>query len=209
MRMAELSDRSGVPVPTIKWWRREGLVPAGRATATNQAEYDQRHVARLRLLSVLREVADVPTAALRSVVDAIDDPDRSLHEVVGTAHAALDPGPHEPASEAASAAVDTLLDGLGWAVGVDAPARGSLARTVDALRTLGRTVEPDGLIAHARAAAAVAAAEVNAIDVDGRARDEVVADVVVGTILYEHVLTALRRLAQEHVSRERWTMPEA
>ena len=30
MRIAELSNRSGVPVPTIKYYLREGLLPFGR-----------------------------------------------------------------------------------------------------------------------------------------------------------------------------------
>ena len=38
MRMAELSRRTGVPVPTIKYYLREGLLPPGERTSPNQAQ---------------------------------------------------------------------------------------------------------------------------------------------------------------------------
>ena len=37
MRIAELSQTTGVPVPTIKYYLREGLLPAGELTSPNQA----------------------------------------------------------------------------------------------------------------------------------------------------------------------------
>ena len=46
MRIAELSQKTGVPVPTIKYYLREGLLPAGELTSPNQAHYDDRHVQR-------------------------------------------------------------------------------------------------------------------------------------------------------------------
>ena len=42
--MGELSRRSGVPIPTIKFYLREGLLPPGVATAANQADYDEEHL---------------------------------------------------------------------------------------------------------------------------------------------------------------------
>ncbi|WP_079051275.1 MerR family DNA-binding transcriptional regulator [Streptomyces curacoi] len=37
MKISELSRRSGVSIPTIKYYLRDGLLPHGQATATNQA----------------------------------------------------------------------------------------------------------------------------------------------------------------------------
>jgi DNA-binding transcriptional MerR regulator len=205
VRISELAERTGVPVATIKWWRREGLIPPGRTTSPNQAVYSDEHAARVRLLKVLRDVADVPVAALREITAALDDPGRPLHDVVGTAHAALDRGPLEPASPEALAVVDDLLREIEWNVSTDAPARASLARAIDALTSVGVPLATSNLKTHAVAAGAVAAAEVKSVAIGGdQSRDDVVRSVVVGTILYEHVLTALRRLAQEHESSERW-----
>ena len=89
MRMSELAERSGVSVATIKYYLREGLLPAGESTAATQASYDDSHLERLRLIRVLREIGQVPVAAVRSVLEAVDDPKAPLPEVIGLAHHAL------------------------------------------------------------------------------------------------------------------------
>jgi hypothetical protein len=44
MRISELSKASGVSIPTIKFYLREGLLPQGRLVAANQANYEEdRH----------------------------------------------------------------------------------------------------------------------------------------------------------------------
>ena len=60
MRISELSSRSGVPVATIKYYLREGLLPAGERTSATQARYGDAHVERLRLV---RALVDVPVIA--------------------------------------------------------------------------------------------------------------------------------------------------
>ena len=64
VRMAELSERSGVPIPTIRYYIREGLLPAGRLTSPNQADYDDSHVRRLGLIRAMVEVGEIPIAAV-------------------------------------------------------------------------------------------------------------------------------------------------
>lgn len=203
MRMGELAERSGVAIATIKWWRREGLLHPGTHTAPNQVVYDASHLARLRLLSVLRNLVDLPTATIREIVAALDDEGVGLHEAVGRAHGALAKGDDADTSAQARALVDELLTELDWQVHPDTPTRHELAGTVDALLGFGREVTVDGLRVHAEAAERVAEAEVAATPID-RDRDEVVADVVIGTILHGEVLGALRRLAHEDLSSRRW-----
>lgn len=203
MRMAELSERSGVPVATIKYYRREGLLPPGEATAANQARYGQEHVDRLRLVRALRDVAGLPVAAIREVVAAVDDPARSLHDAVGAAHRALDPGGDDVAEDAL-ARVDAVVERAGWQVSDTAPARHSLARALQALDTLDVPAGPEVLDRYVEAADRVAAGEVAAtLDAAGRSREAVVTSVVVGTLLFEPVLASLRRLAHEHHSGRR------
>lgn len=43
MKISELSRRTGVPVASIKYFLRQGLLPAGRATAATLAEYGEEH----------------------------------------------------------------------------------------------------------------------------------------------------------------------
>ena len=57
MWMSELSSRSGLPVPTIKYYLRERLLQPGEAVGATRARYDDSHVRRLRLVRALTEVA--------------------------------------------------------------------------------------------------------------------------------------------------------
>lgn len=203
MRISELSRASGVPVPTIKYYLREGLLPGGTPTARNQADYSALHVHRLRLVRALMEVGGLGIAAVHRVLDAIGDEDMPLHEVLGVAHRALgpppDPGPVPDAVAEARADVDAFIADLGWRVGADAPARRALADALVALRRLGREVGPEVFAPYAALAADLAAHEVP-IAATGRSRTETVERVVVGTVVFEAALVALRRMAQAHHS---------
>ncbi|MDP3890043.1 MerR family transcriptional regulator, partial [Nocardioides sp.] len=71
--MSELSRRSGVSVPTIKYYLREGLLPPGEATGATRAVYDATHVRRLRLIRALVDVAGMRLDRVREVLAAVDD----------------------------------------------------------------------------------------------------------------------------------------
>lgn len=205
MRIAELSQASGVPVATIKYYLRAGLLPPGERTAVNQARYDEAHVRRLRLIRVLRDVAELPVGSIGEILAAVDDDALSLHAVLGIAHAALGPPvPERGDGEMAVARreVDAYLDRLGWRVSAHAPARGALAHALVRLRELGLRVSPEDFDVYAEAADSVAAWELERLDT-GMDREGQVEQAVVGTLVYEAVFTALRRLAQEHHSARR------
>src|SRR5919106_1373222 len=117
MRISELSSRSGVPVATIKYYLREGLLAPGTKTGPNQADYGDEHLHRLRLVRALVEVGGLSVATVGEVVTAIEDQTRSMHEVLGVAHGALAPRSNEkPDRSAARAQVDVFLDELGWSI---------------------------------------------------------------------------------------------
>ena len=72
MRLAELSQRAGIPRSTIKFYLREGLLPVGAASARNQASYGSQHLERLALIRALREVAELPLDAVAKVTAELD-----------------------------------------------------------------------------------------------------------------------------------------
>ena len=55
LTVAELADRSGVPVPSIHHYRRLGLVPEPTAIESKRFLYDERHVEALKLIRLLRD----------------------------------------------------------------------------------------------------------------------------------------------------------
>jgi DNA-binding transcriptional MerR regulator len=195
--MAELAERSGLPVATIKFYLREGLLPPGESTAATRAVYDESHLRRLRLVRALTEVAQLRLDAVRSVLAAVDDDSLSWHEAVGAAHSRLAPDLAAPAP--AADRVDALLARQGWAVSPDSPQPRVLARALTALDDLGHPASDALLDVYAHAASVIAQHEVASVDDDHVAAAE---QVVVGTLLLEPVLLAIRRIAQENVSRE-------
>jgi DNA-binding transcriptional MerR regulator len=205
MRISELSSTSGVPLPTLKFYLREGLLPPGDAIAVNRARYGDAHLRRLQLIRALTEVGRLPLKTVKAVIQAIDDEKLPLHDLLGVAQWALEPDSPVDA-EPMRETVDALLEDLAWKVDNNAPARRTLGRTLATLRDLGRDVSPAALRRYARAAESLAAEEIAAVPAN-ETRSEAVESVVVGTVLYEAVLNALRRLAQEHYSAERFGRP--
>ncbi|MDQ4005433.1 MAG: MerR family transcriptional regulator [Actinomycetota bacterium] len=203
MRISELGRASGVAIPTVKYYLREGLLRPGEATAWNQAEYSEEHVRRLRLIRALAEIGGLKLRDIRAVLDAIDRERLSIHDLLGVAHHALGPAASEDdrSREARQARkeVDRFIAVLGWRVSRDAPARRTLARVLLTLREMGWEAGPELFEPYARAVEGLARREVGAVD-SGGSRTEAVHQAVVGTIVFEPALLALRRLAQEHHS---------
>jgi len=205
MRISELSAVSGLPLPTVKFYLRDGLLAPGDARAVNQAEYGEGHLRRLRLIRALTDVGGLRLREVRAVLAAIDDEQMPLHDLLGIAQYALVPreenGHNPPADDggAARADIDRLLAAIGWNVNEDAPARRSLAEAIITLRELGWDVTVDDLVRYARAVDDLAAEEVNSVRGLG-SRGEIVERMIVGTVVFEAILTALRLLAQEHHS---------
>ena len=117
MRISELSRVSGVPVATIKFYLREGLVPEGVRTSPNQAQYDDAHVQRLRLVRALVGVGGLSLAATKNVLGQIDEPTGLTLDLLGTAHQAVAP---DLPGEVDLAPAVSLLRRWGWDACADA-----------------------------------------------------------------------------------------
>jgi DNA-binding transcriptional MerR regulator len=202
MQMRELSRASGVPVATVKYYLREGLLPAGTPTSATRATYDDSHLQRLRLIRALAEVGQLRLETVRTILTAVDG-GGTLHETVGAAHTAL--APLGPASPQADEAVDRLLRRRRWRVHQDSSNRHALAVAFEALDKVGFEVVDTTLDAYADAALTVATVDVETVPTDSA--EHAVEHVVVGTVLFEPLLLALRRLAQEHLSSRRLGRP--
>jgi DNA-binding transcriptional MerR regulator len=202
MRISELSRSTAVPVPTIKYYMREQLLHPGTAMATNQADYDAAHVHRLRLIRILIEVGGLSVTTVKEVLDAVDNRRMHLHRRLGVAHHALGARTEDadgPDIGDALADVDRFLVGLGWRVSKRAPARRDLAGALAALRRLGWNTRPEVFVPYARAAGKLAEMEIKKLSTAG-SRASTVEQAIVGTVVFEAALLALRRLGQEHHS---------
>jgi DNA-binding transcriptional MerR regulator len=207
--MAELSRSSGVPTATIKYYMREGLLPGGEATAPNQARYGEQHLERLSLIRALREAAGLPVATIARVLTAMDDRQRGTtpeHLTIAVSELSEPLVVAEEDAEdfeRATGELAQLLGGLGWDVDPDSPGRNDAVRSlVDIHRYLpGLVSDPSELRPYAIAVRNLANTEIPD-DFDPSLQPaRALRYSVLGTVLFEPLITALRKLA--HVDRIR------
>ena len=75
LKVGELAEASGVSVPTIKHYLREGLLPEPVKTSRNMAYYPPEFVDRIKLIKQLQEERFMPLKAIKAVLD--QDPERA------------------------------------------------------------------------------------------------------------------------------------
>ena len=209
MKVSELSARAGVPVATLKYYLREGLLPPGDRLASNQASYGDVHLQRLRLIRILQEVGGLSLASIQSMTRLLDAPETETMDVLkaamdaqGTRSAERLADEENETWQAAAREVDAFLEQVGWPTRPDSTAR---KRLVDALLDL-RETEPGlpvtAFFPYVRAAGEMAQNEVAHVMRDLEAGPaEAVEAVVRGTVLWEPVFTSLRRIAHESLTR--------
>jgi DNA-binding transcriptional MerR regulator len=201
MWMSELSSRSGVPIATVKYYLREGLLPPGESTGATRAVYSDEHVRRLRLVRALADVGGLRLADVRRVLAAVDDQDTTLHDVLGVAQAALSPVGPAPTRRSVDR-VAALVRRRRWRVAPDGANAAALARALDAMDDVDDGLPDEALDGYAGVVADLAAVEVPTIDASSA--ETAVRQTVVRTVLVEPVLLALRRMAHEDLSRRRF-----
>ncbi|KJQ54399.1 MerR family transcriptional regulator [Microbacterium sp. SA39] len=199
MRISELSAQTGVTVPTIKYYLREGLLPEGERSAPTQAAYGEKHVERLRVIRALLD-AGVSIAETRRVLAALDDPPESPHLRLGAAHAAITP-PVDEALDLTEA--ERLVEGLGWKPGMCDPAvLTAVARALQGLEQAGFAVPEAAMAEYLVSMRRIADAEITGVPTESA--EAAVRYVVLGSVLVEPLLLTLRRVAQQVSSGERF-----
>jgi DNA-binding transcriptional MerR regulator len=200
VRISELAQRSGVPVPTIKYYLREGLLAEGRRTSATQAQYDDGHEARLKLIRALVGTAGLSIAEVRRVLAAIDAPPESLHDLLGVAAAAAT---RRTSRQPDHERVHALMREWDWPVEEkDCPSHDALAAALDALDEAGFVLADGVLEVYRDHMEQIAAFELSTVPTDSPTA--AVRYVVLGTVLPEPLLLALRRLAQQAASARRF-----
>ncbi|MGW4483663.1 MerR family transcriptional regulator [Amycolatopsis sp. NPDC004368] len=203
--MAELSAESGMPVATIKYYLREGLLPPGERTSPNQARYGDEHVQRLKLIRALLDVGGLSVATVGGVLAAIDA-GRPTNEVLGVTQRALVGGSDDRDDEARAWALDLLgkvATAHGWKFTPEHPAAPGLVTTLCTLRALGHPALVDSLDDYATLADRIAEVDLDTLSAQA-SLDRIVEAAVVGTVLGDRLFAGLRRLAQGAESRRRY-----
>ncbi|MBB2890829.1 MerR family transcriptional regulator [Flexivirga oryzae] len=203
MRISELSTRTQVPVATLKYYLREGLLPAGTATSRTQASYDAGHVDRVRLIRALLESGGLSIARVRQVLAALDGPEVGRHHLLGVAQQAITPPlPEHPDPEWTRIATQ-FVEQRGWCIPPDEPLLVLLGEQLRLAVAAGVESADETLLSRY----ADVADRLAEIDVDSvpAAPERALRQVAVGTLLTDPMILTLRRLAQQALSSERST----
>lgn len=199
MRVSELVERTGVPLATIKYYLREGLLMPGRATSATQAEYGEEHVRRIALVRALTEVVGLTVQKAGAVISLIDSPEADLFATLGKAVAALPPYLDEERDEYPRA--HAALDRLGQVYDPRYAAVGQLEQALAAADAVGLPMSDERLDGYAKHMMAIAEIDIAAVPTDSPA--SAVEYSVLGTAIYEPVLAAMRRLAHQDLASRR------
>jgi DNA-binding transcriptional MerR regulator len=200
MLVSELAERADVPLATVKYYLREGLLAPGETTGPRRADYDETHLRRLRVLRLLREVGGVPVTSLRQVVEALDDERLPVHDTMTLVADVISAGP-EPAAQdpAALDIVDAVISAVGWrqvrGESIDRQRLASLVSLLNGPGPLAAGVEV--LTFYAGIADQLARAEMALVD-HTTDRSELLEQMVTGSVVYGQVFQLLRQLGHEH-----------
>ncbi|MGW6703953.1 MerR family transcriptional regulator [Streptomyces sp. NPDC054956] len=211
MRLAELSERSGVSTATIKYYLREGLLAPGHLVSATTAEYDEGHLRRLRLVRALIQVGGIPVAKAKEVLAHVDDESLGRTIRMGAALWALPQGPEPDEEDAAVVTarreVDRLLETLGWStareLGDLSPVHRSLVVAVATLLRLGYPWDAELMAPYAELMHRAAVRDLDFVETYP-SESEKVETAVAAAVLFQPVLKALHRLAQEEESARRY-----
>ena len=197
--ISALSRRSGVPVATIKYYIREGLIRSDQEGPG--AEGAQTVVDQIQLIRGLVHVVGLSIRQVRQILALVRDPSLSPAALMTGATVTLPlAGPRgtADADDAASANARETLAAVGFDDPPDAPYAAQLLAAIALADECGIGMDTELLAAYAGAARACAAADFAHLPLDSPSRQTQAA--VLGTVIYEPVLLGLRRLAHRELA---------
>lgn len=199
MRISALGVATGLPVATVKYYLREHLLHPGVPTSATQADYDESHVRRLRLIRALVGSVGLSLQQVRAILQLVDEPGDDLYATLGRAVSqlppAIDPPPEgdpDPFPRARAA-----LEALGQVYDPHYAAVAQLEAALAAAEAAGMPITPERLLEYGRRLREIAKYDLEHLPGEPHAAVEYT---VLGTALYEPVILALRRLAHQDVA---------
>lgn len=79
LSIGALAKRTGVKVPTIRYYEQTGLLDEPERTSGNQRRYGERDAERLGFIRHARDLG-FPIEAIRELIDLGEHPDRPCHD---------------------------------------------------------------------------------------------------------------------------------
>jgi len=198
MKVSELSHRAAVPLPTIKFYIREGLLPPGERTAKNQADYTEEHLERLSLIRTLKDDAGLSIATIAKMLKASDEGGKNfIPAALGAIERPVGPELDESSAEFADARDALLQIGseMGWAATDWGAALRDATRALVRIRRAFPVDSVPVIKMYAEIAQQFALLEIPEDWSPLQPRMATLRYAVLGTLLFEPLILGLRRMA--------------
>lgn len=196
---------TGVPVATVKYYIREGLLPHGEETGDRSVSYGQGHKHRLELIRTLAETTELTIAQIKEVLDAMARFTGNVHQALAASLAVThkriestvqsDAAPH-----LAEHAVDRILAAHDWTEFTPPDYRETLVSVLSDYFALGYPEASDITDILADAAEQLAEADLETIDAVGTGTEFTTEWAVSSVLMSETLLSTLRRIAHTAAS---------
>jgi AcrR family transcriptional regulator len=72
IKMSELSELSGTPIPSIRYYIRTGVLPKAIKAKATSAYYTDQHLERLKLIKEMQLTKNPSTALLKKMIDSVN-----------------------------------------------------------------------------------------------------------------------------------------
>lgn len=195
MQLKELSRQSGVSPASIKYYLREGLLPAGETVNATRAQYSARHVERLGLIQVLRRTVGLNIEQIRGLLTMADDGAPRLALLAAVQRVVLDLDTSATNSgDVPTQAADAVVRLRNWP---DYPsdARHALNAHLELMESLSIPVSGELLDTYSKAMDDVAGLDI-AATIAPDSVDQLILTAAVGMHMHSRLLLKLLALAQ-------------
>jgi DNA-binding transcriptional MerR regulator len=195
MQLKELSGLSGVSAASIKYYLREGLLPAGEAIHATRAQYSARHVERLELIQALRRIVGLNIEQIRGLLKMADDGAPRLALLAAVQRVVLDlDTPATSSGGVRAPAADAVVRLRNWP---DYPsdARNALNAHLELMESLNIPVSGELLDTYSKAMDDVAGLDI-AVTTAPDSVDQLILTAAVGMHMHSQLLLRLLAFAQ-------------
>lgn len=195
MQLKDLSVHTGVSAASIKYYLREGLLPAGETVHATRAQYSARHVERLGLIQALRRIVGLNMEQIRGILKMADDGAPRLDLLAAVQRVVLNLDSHAHAGvDSGTRAADAVVRLRNWP---DYPsdARNALNAHLELMESLNIPVTGEVLDTYSKAMDDVARVDIAATTAP-ESVDQLILTAAVGMHMHSQLLLKLLALGQ-------------
>ena len=206
MKLGEVARSAGTSTTAIKFWIREGLLPAGELRNRTTAVYGVQHLERIALIQMMRSELGATISEIKALTTLIDDAASGPIDVMRACQLIMS-GPHlEDTEQRFTEQVQETIDRAGWP-SIPSVAARALAAALATSARAGFVYDTDQLVKYAQALDPLADQDISAIRPDATL-DVLAHNMLVASAAQNRLFAAMNQLAHTSVAVRRMAQPD-